>query len=52
MDSQIMDALGRADVGLKLPELCRELALSSELFYCYSAKFCGMDVQYEGTRGM
>jgi putative transposase len=42
-DSQIMDALMRAEVGFKVPDLCRELGISSALFYRRRAKFGGMD---------
>ena len=43
-DSQIMDALKRAEAGLAVPELCRELGISSATFYKWRAKFGGMDV--------
>jgi putative transposase len=42
--SQIMEALKRADAGVKLPDLCRELGVSSATFYKWRAKFGGMDV--------
>ena len=42
-DSQIIDALKRAEVGLTVPELCRELGISSTTFYKWRAKFGGMD---------
>ena len=42
-DSQIIDALKRAQAGLTLPELCRELGISSATFYKWRAKFGGMD---------
>jgi putative transposase len=32
-DSQIMDALKRAEAGFKVLDLCRELGISSALFY-------------------
>ncbi len=32
-DSQIIDALKRAGAGLTVPELCRELGISSATFY-------------------
>jgi putative transposase len=32
-DSQIMDALKRVDAGLGVPEVCRELGISSATFY-------------------
>lgn len=43
-DSQIMDALKRAEAGLAVPELCRELGISSATFYKWRAKYGGMDV--------
>ncbi len=43
-DSQIMDALKRAEAGLAVPDLCRELGISSATFYKWRAKYGGMDV--------
>lgn len=43
-DSQIMEALKRADAGLAVPELCRELGISSATFYKWRSKYGGMDV--------
>ena len=43
-DSQIMDALKRAETGLAVPDVCRELGISSATFYKWRAKFGGMDV--------
>ena len=42
-DSQIMDALKRGDDGLAVPEVCRELGISSATFYKWRAKYGGMD---------
>lgn len=42
-DSQIIDALKRAEAGMTVPELCRELGISSATFYKWRAKFGGMD---------
>ena len=42
-DSQIIDALKRAEAGLTVPELCRELGISSAMFYKWRAKFGGID---------
>ena len=42
-DSQIMDALKRVDAGLAVPEVCRELGISTATFYKWRAKFGGMD---------
>jgi transposase-like protein len=37
-DSQIIDALKRAEAGLAVPELCRDLGISSATFYKWRAK--------------
>jgi putative transposase len=42
-DSQIMDALKRVDAGLAVPDVCRELGISSATFYKWCAKYGGMD---------
>ena len=42
-DSQIMAALKRVEAGLSVPEICRELGISSATFYKWRAKFGGMD---------
>ena len=42
-DSQIIDALKRAEAGLAVPELCRELSISAATLYKWRAKFGGMD---------
>ena len=42
-DSQIMDALKRVDAGLAVPEVCRELGISTATFYKWRAKYSGMD---------
>jgi putative transposase len=38
-----MDALKRVDAGLAVPEVCRELGISSATFYKWRAKYGGMD---------
>jgi len=43
-DSQIIDALKRAEAGLAVPALCRELGISSATFYKWRSKYGGMDV--------
>ncbi len=43
-DSQIIEAIKRAEAGLAVPELCRELGISSATFYKWRAKLGGMDV--------
>ena len=42
-DSQVMEALKRVEAGLSVPELCRELGISSATFYKWRAKYGGMD---------
>jgi putative transposase len=42
-DSQIMNAQKGAEAGFNVPDLCRELGISSALFYRWGAKFGGMD---------
>jgi putative transposase len=42
-DSQIIDAQKRADAGLAVPDVCRELGISSVTFYKWRAKYGGMD---------
>jgi len=42
-DSQIIAALKQAEAGSPVPELCRELGISSATFYKWRSKFGGMD---------
>jgi len=42
-DSQIMEALKRVDAGLAVPDICRELGISTATFYKWRAKYGGMD---------
>jgi putative transposase len=42
-DSQIMAVLNRAEVGEAVPDLCREIGISTATFYKWRAKFGGMD---------
>ena len=42
-DSQIMDTLKQADSGKPVPEICRELGISSATFYKWRSKYGGMD---------
>ena len=42
-DSQIMEALKRVDAGLAVPDICRELAISTATFYKWRSKYGGMD---------
>ena len=41
---QIIEALKRVEGGLSVPELCRELGISSATFYKWRAKYGGLDV--------
>jgi putative transposase len=43
-DSQIIEAIKRVEAGLTVPELCRELGISSATFYKWRSKYGGMDV--------
>ena len=43
-DSQVIEALKRVEGGLSVPELCRELGISSATFYKWRAKYGGLDV--------
>ncbi len=38
-----MDAIKRAEAGLPVPEICRELGISSATFYKWRARYGGMD---------
>ena len=42
-DSQIVDALKRVESGLGVPDLCREMGISTATFYKWRAKYGGMD---------
>ena len=42
-DSQIMEVLKRAEAGIAVPDLCRELGVSTATFYKWRAKYGGMD---------
>jgi len=43
-DSQIMEILKQNEVGVPVPDLCRERGMSSASFYKWRAKYSGMDV--------
>ena len=43
-DSQIMDAVKRVESGFGVPDICRELGISTATFYKWRAKYDGMDV--------
>ena len=42
-DSQIMESLKRVEAGLPVPDLCRDVGISTATFYKWRAKFGGMD---------
>ncbi len=42
-DSQIMAALKKAEAGIAVPDLCRELGISIATFYKWRSKYGGMD---------
>jgi len=39
-----MEALKRAESGIAVPEICRELGISTATFYNWRGKYGGMDV--------
>ena len=43
-DSQIIEAIKRVESGLSVPDLCRELGVSSATFYKWRSKYGGMEV--------
>ena len=43
-DSQIIDAVKRVESGIGVPDICRELGVSSATFYKWRVKYGGMDV--------
>ena len=49
-DSQIMDAVKRVEAGFTVPDICRELGISTATFYKWRAKYGGMDVAHERAR--
>lgn len=42
-DGQIMEALKRAESGLAVSGVCRDMGISSATFYKWRAKYGGMD---------
>ncbi len=42
-DSQIIEAIKRIEGGYPVPELCRELGISTATFYKWRSKYGGMD---------
>jgi len=49
-DSQISEALKRVEAGLAVPEICRELGVSTATFYKWRAKYGGMDIWHPQIR--
>jgi putative transposase len=49
-DRQIIDAVKRVESGIGVPDICRELGVSSATFYKCRAKYGGMDVSHERAR--
>ena len=43
-DSQIIDSINRVEAGMVVPDIYRELCISSAIFYKWRAKYGGMDV--------
>ena len=43
-DSQILDAVKRVEAGFAVPDVCRELGVSTATFYKWRSKYGGMDV--------
>ena len=43
-DSQIMDSVKRVEASIGVPDMCRELGISTATFYKWRAKYGGMDV--------
>ena len=41
-DSQIIDAVKRVESGIGVPDICRELGVSSATCYQWRAKYSGM----------
>lgn len=42
-ESQIIQAIKKVENGLGVPDLCRELGISTATFYKWRAKYGGMD---------
>ena len=43
-DNQIIDSVKGVEAGIGVPDICRELGISTETFYKWHAKYGGMDV--------
>ncbi len=43
-DSKIVEAVKRVEASIGVPDICRELGISTATFYKWRAKYGGMDV--------
>ena len=43
-DSQIMDAVKRVEAGFSVPDICRDLGISTATFYKWRVKYGEMEV--------
>jgi putative transposase len=43
-DSQILDVVKRVEAGIGVPDLCRDMGISTATFYKWRAKYGGMDM--------
>jgi putative transposase len=43
-DSRIIDSVKRVEAGIGVPDICRELGISTVTFYKWRAKYGGMVV--------
>jgi len=43
-DSQIIDSVKRVEAGIAVPDICRELGISTSTLYKWRVKYGGMDV--------
>ena len=43
-DSQILDAVKRVEAGFAVPDICRELGVSTATFYKWLSKYGGVDI--------
>ena len=46
-DSQIIDSVKRVEAGIAVPDICRELGISTATSYKWRAKYGCMDVSKE-----
>ena len=50
-DSQIMDVIKRVEACFGVPDICREMGISTATFYKWRAKYGGMDVSMMSRHG-